>query len=81
MLEEMARMKKALQEKEGQSANTNTAAPTAATPQVPRGSSAGKAAAENSLERRLTVLKSLYDKKLITSEEYEAKRKEILGDL
>ena len=81
MLEEMARMKKALQEKEQQGANTT--APAAGMQQIPKGSSGttGGGTNDNTLEHRLTILKSLYEKKLITSEEYEAKRKEILGDL
>jgi hypothetical protein len=40
-----------------------------------------KDASNLSVEERLQKLESLKDKKLITSEEYEAKRKEILGDI
>lgn len=34
-----------------------------------------------SVEERLTALQSLYDRRLISTEEYEKKRKEILEDL
>jgi hypothetical protein len=34
-----------------------------------------------SVEERMQTLNALYEKKLITTEEYEAKRKEILGDI
>jgi hypothetical protein len=34
-----------------------------------------------SIEERMETLNALYEKKLITPEEYEAKRKEILGDI
>jgi hypothetical protein len=33
------------------------------------------------IEQRLSTLKDLHDKGLVTDQEYEAKRKEILGDL
>ena len=36
---------------------------------------------ERSAQDRLTELQSLYDRRLITQEEYEAKRQEILKDL
>ena len=37
--------------------------------------------AEQSIETRLVKLKSLFTKKLITQEEYDAKRKDILNDM
>lgn len=37
--------------------------------------------AGRSIEERMRTLDALYEKKLITPEEYEAKRKEILGDI
>ena len=36
---------------------------------------------EGSFEERLTKLKSLFDKELITKEEYDKKRKEILDQM
>ncbi len=36
---------------------------------------------ENSVENRLTQLRALYEQRLITQEEYDAKRQEILKDL
>ena len=79
MLEEMARLKKELKEKEGSDA---TAAGRQVGQEIPKGAAAtGDSMANNTVEQRLTMLKSLYEKKLITSEEYEAKRKEILNDL
>jgi hypothetical protein len=51
------------------------AAPAASgAPQAPAG-------AQNEYERRLKVLQGLYEMGLITREEYEAKRKEVLGQL
>ena len=41
----------------------------------------GEGGAVASVEQRLEELKSLYDRDLITYDEYEAKRKEILQDL
>ncbi len=41
----------------------------------------GTAIVPRGIERRLLVLRDLYEKNLITEEEYAAKRKEILGDL
>ena len=40
-----------------------------------------RAAPRSDAEARLTELRSLYDRGLITEEEYEAKRRDILGDL
>ena len=40
-----------------------------------------KGAENSSLEERLKKLQSLKEKKMITNEEYEAKRKEILSEI
>ena len=40
-----------------------------------------RAAPRSDAEARLTELRSLYDRGLITEEEYEAKRRDILSDL
>ena len=40
-----------------------------------------RAAPRSDAEARLTELRSLYDRSLITEEEYEAKRRDILSDL
>ena len=40
-----------------------------------------RAAPRSDAEARLTELRSLYDRGLITAEEYEAKRRDILSDL
>lgn len=58
-------------------------APPAASPAAPAASGApqGPAGAQNEYERRLKVLQGLYEMGLITREEYEAKRKEVLGQL
>ena len=40
-----------------------------------------RAASRSDAEARLTELRSLYDRGLITEEEYEAKRRDILSDL
>lgn len=40
-----------------------------------------RAAPRSDAEARLTKLRSLYDRGLITEEEYEAKRRDILSDL
>jgi hypothetical protein len=42
---------------------------------------ASQSPAAPSIEQRLTTLKELFDRQLITPAEYEAKRKEILGGL
>ena len=42
---------------------------------------AGESPARGSAEERLTELRNLYDRRLITDEEYEQKRQEILRDL
>lgn len=65
------------------------AAPAAAAGAAPTAPAAGSAAApaagngsvEQTIEQRLTVLKSLRDKGLITEQEYDDKRKEILKSL
>ena len=57
----------------GQPAEGEPSAGTAAPPAPERG--------PESVEERLTALRSLYDKNLITRDEYQAKRKEILEDL
>ena len=49
----------------------------AGTPESP----AAGAGVDRVIEGRMLTLKTLHDKKLITDEEYEAKRKEILKDL
>ena len=74
MLEEMARLKKELEEKDAAAAVT--AAPAEEIKKIP-----GGGVADISLENRLMLLKSLHEKKLITDAEYESKKKEILGDL
>ena len=43
--------------------------------------SAGESPERGSVESRLLELRSLYDQRLITDEEYESKRQEILQDL
>lgn len=45
------------------------------------GRTAGGQEAASSVEERLLQLRSLYEDRLITAEEYEAKRKEILEDI
>lgn len=47
--------------------------------ETPRGD--GQSSAPGSREERLRELRSLYDQRLITQEEYEAKRQEILKQL
>jgi len=42
---------------------------------------AGESPEKGSVESRLLELRSLYDQRLITDEEYELKRQEILRDL
>ncbi len=58
----------------------SSAAAPAAPPAAPAASPA-PAAPQNEYERRLKVLQGLYEMGLITREEYEAKRKEVLGQL
>ena len=41
----------------------------------------GRRTAESNAEERLSELKTLYDRSLITAEEYEAKRRDILSGL
>ena len=43
--------------------------------------SSGEEGSEKSAQDRLTELQNLYDRRLITQEEYEAKRQEILKEL
>jgi hypothetical protein len=58
-------------------------APPAASPAAPAapGASPAPAGSQNEYERRLKVLQGLYEMGLITREEYEAKRQEVLGQL
>ena len=74
----MARLRKELKDKEQQTEmpQQQEVQPIPQGAALPAGSDA-----DDSIEYRLTRLKSLYEKKLITGEEYEAKRMEILGDL
>jgi hypothetical protein len=75
MLEEMARMRK-----EQREAGPATESP-AHQPAVSAAPEAPISAAADPVEQRLSRLRNLHDKKLITDQEYEAKRREILEDL
>ena len=61
--------------------NTVPPAPTSRTSPAATGGSAAPADAYQDIERRLTLLKGLKDKGLITEQEYNDKRKEILQGL
>jgi hypothetical protein len=69
MAEEMARLRKQVQEQGGGAAAQPSTGTAAAKP-------AGK-----SIEERLAMLQALHEKKLITDEEYAAKRKALLEEL
>ena len=115
MREEMARMRKQMEERQGGGpapaatavprGDSSTAAPASAIPEGTRSGSpapapvpqarastapaatpapaapAKPAAGAESVEQRLSILQSLHAKKLITDEEYAAKRKKILEEL
>lgn len=58
----------------------SAAAPASASPPS-AGAATAPAGPQNEYERRLKVLQGLYEMGLISREEYEAKRKEVLGQL
>jgi hypothetical protein len=74
MLEEMARLRKQVQQQNAAGGAAPAQSPPPATGKTP-------AKAGQSIEERLSTLQELHAKKLITDEEYEAKRKELLEEL
>ena len=84
---EMARMRKQLDAQPGAATGPaappapQPAAPTAAPADIRASSPAPAPAGTQSVEQRLSTLQSLHEKKLITDEEYAAKKKRILDEL
>ena len=76
MLEEMARLRKQVQEQQSAAGGTPAPAAAGSTPAPAKPAPGGK-----SLEERLATLQTLHEKKLITDEEYAAKRKALLEEL
>jgi len=82
MREEMARLRKELEDSKNRQAAEEPAGIEPARATVPAPPARTETAEKSTMiEQRLSTLRSLHEKKLITDEEYEAKRKEILAEI